>query len=109
MSESGAVPVSAEALVLDRISGGQSNPTFFATIGATRLVVRKKPAGEVLPSAHAVDREYRVLAALAATDVPVPRTILFCDDPSVVGTPFYVMQRLEGRVFHDSVLARKLR
>jgi aminoglycoside phosphotransferase (APT) family kinase protein len=98
------VPGASGALVLERISGGQSNPTFFATIGTTRLVVRKKPAGEVLPSAHAVDREYRVMAALAATGVPVPRTVLFCDDLSVVGTPFYVMQRLEGRVFHDAAL-----
>jgi aminoglycoside phosphotransferase (APT) family kinase protein len=92
------------AFTLERISGGQSNPTFFATLGATRMVVRKKPAGEVLPSAHAVDREYRAMSALAATDVPVPRTILFCDDASVVGTPFYVMQRLDGRVFHDAAL-----
>lgn len=89
---------------IERIGGGQSNPTFFVTIGARRLVVRKKPTGEVLPSAHAVDREYRVITALAATDVPVPRTVLFCDDISVTGTPFYVMERLEGRVFHDAAL-----
>jgi aminoglycoside phosphotransferase (APT) family kinase protein len=84
--------------------GGQSNPTFFASLGDSRLVVRKKPAGQVLPSAHAVDREFRVISALATTAVPVPRALLFCDDTSVVGTPFYVMQRLDGRVFHDAAL-----
>lgn len=89
---------------LERVSGGQSNPTFFATLGERRLVVRKKPAGETLPSAHAVDREYRAIRALAATDVPVPRAVLFCDDPGVIGTPFYVMERLDGRVFHDATL-----
>lgn len=93
-----------DTLTLERISGGQSNPTFFATLGARRLVLRKKPAGAVLPSAHAVDREYRVIAALAATPVPVPRTVLYCDDTSIVGTPFYVMERLDGRVFHDAAL-----
>jgi aminoglycoside phosphotransferase (APT) family kinase protein len=87
-----------------RISGGQSNPTYFVTVGERRLVMRKKPSGKVLSSAHAVDREYRVLTALASTDVPVPKTVLYCDDPSVIGTPFYVMDRLEGRVFSDASL-----
>jgi aminoglycoside phosphotransferase (APT) family kinase protein len=68
------------------------------------MVLRKKPAGETLPSAHAVDREHRVLSALAATDVPAPKTIRYCDDLSVVGTPFYLMERLDGRVFHDASL-----
>ena len=94
----------AGAFSLRRVAGGQSNPTFFATLGARRMVLRKKPAGAVLPSAHAVDREYRVISALAATDVPVPRAILYCDDASVVGTPFYLMERLEGRVFHTADL-----
>ncbi len=98
------LPDTSGAFALERISGGQSNPTFFATLGGTRLVVRKKPAGDVLPSAHAVDREYRVISALAATDVPVPRAVLFCDDTSIVGTPFYAMERLDGRVFHDAAL-----
>jgi aminoglycoside phosphotransferase (APT) family kinase protein len=68
------------------------------------MVLRKKPAGETLPSAHAVDREHRVLAALATTDVPAPKTLLYCDDLSVIGTPFYLMERLDGRVFHDASL-----
>jgi aminoglycoside phosphotransferase (APT) family kinase protein len=91
-------------LQLERIAGGQSNPTYFVTYDDRRLVLRKKPAGEVLPSAHAVDREYRVLTALAATDVPVPRTLLYHEKDDVVGTPFYVMERLEGRVVHDNAL-----
>lgn len=89
---------------IERIVGGQSNPTYFVTLGQRRMVLRKKPVGETLPSAHAVDREHRVLSALSATGVPVPKTILYCDDLSVVGTPFYLMERLEGRVFHDASL-----
>lgn len=98
------LPDARGAFAIERVSGGQSNPTFYVAIGTTQLVMRKKPSGEVLPSAHAVDREYRVISALAATDVPVPRTLLFCDDPAVIGTPFYVMERLDGRVFHDAAL-----
>lgn len=90
--------------LIERIAGGQSNPTYFVTLGQRRMVLRKKPAGETLPSAHAVDREHLVLTALAATDVPVPETILYCDDLSVIGTPFYLMERLDGRVFHDASL-----
>jgi aminoglycoside phosphotransferase (APT) family kinase protein len=89
---------------IERIAGGQSNPTFFVSYADRRLVVRKQPPGVLLPSAHAVDREYRVMTALAATGVPVPRTLVFCDDRAVLGTPFYVMERLEGRVFHDCTL-----
>ncbi len=74
---------------VDRISGGQSNPTFFLTYANRRMVLRKKPAGAVLPSAHAVDREARVLKALAGTAIPVPRVLVFHPDPDVVGTPFY--------------------
>ncbi len=84
---------------VERISGGQSNPTFFVTYANRRMVLRKKPAGAVLPSAHAVDREARVLTALAGTEIPVPRVLVFHAEPDVVGTPFYVMERVEGRVF----------
>ena len=89
---------------LERVAGGQSNPSFFITLGPRRMVMRKKPAGVTLPSAHAGDREYRVLTAVADTDVPAPRTILYSDDESIVGTPFYLMERLAGRVFHDTSL-----
>ena len=89
---------------LERISGGQSNPTYFVTVGNRRLVMRKKPGGVTLRSAHAIDREYRVLKALAETDVPVPRVVIYSDDDGVVGTPFYVMDRLDGRIFADAAL-----
>lgn len=105
----GRVPGGGGALAIERISGGQSNPTYFVTVGATRLVLRKKPSGPILPSAHAVDREYRVLSALAGTDVPVPRPVLYEPDPAVIGTPFYLMERLEGRVFHDCALPEAAR
>ena len=82
-----------------QMGGGQSNPTFVLQTDQGELVLRKQPPGKLLPSAHAVDREFRVLSALADTDVPVPRTFFFCPDPEVIGTPFYVMERLRGRVF----------
>lgn len=89
---------------IDRFSGGQSNPTFKLTGTAGQVVLRKQPPGEILPSAHAVDREFRVMSALADTDVPVPRMLHYCEDRDVIGTPFYVMEFLEGRVFHDCSL-----
>lgn len=94
----------AAPLAIERIAGGQSNPTYFLTAGGRKLVLRKKPAGPVLPSAHAIDREYRVMSALGGTDVAVPRMLRYCDDVNVIGTPFYLMERLDGRVFHDSAL-----
>jgi len=87
---------------LEKISGGQSNPTFFLSFDDRRLVLRKKPAGEGLPSAHAVDREYRVMKALAATALPVPPVLLYHAEPALIGTPFYLMERVEGRVFNDN-------
>lgn len=86
------------------LSGGQSNPTFRVHAGTQRYVLRTKPAGDTLPGAHAIDREYRVMAALQATDVPVPRVHTYCDDPEVIGTPFYVMDWLDGRVLVDQSL-----
>ena len=93
------------AMAITRVAGGQSNPTFFVTFGERRLVLRKRPAGTLLPSAHAVDREFRVLDALSRhTAIPVPRPLLFHAGEEVVGTAFYVMERVEGRVFHQSAL-----
>jgi len=89
---------------LQRIGGGQSNPTWFVDWGDARLVLRKKPEGPILPGAHAVEREFRVLRALQDTDVPVPRALWLEEDPAILGTPFYVMERLEGRVFDDTTL-----
>lgn len=90
---------------LDRIGGGQSNPSFFLDWGARRFVLRKQPAGPILKGAHAIDREYRVLAALTPTAVPVPPPVLFHAEPALLGTPFYLMERVEGRIFTDTTLA----
>lgn len=89
---------------LRQMRGGQSNPTFLVVTDRGEYVLRKQPPGELLPSAHAVDREYRVMEALRETDVPVPRAILFCDDRSILGTPFYLMERLRGRIFWEPTL-----
>jgi len=91
-----------------QIKGGASNPTFLLTTkdgGTTkRYVLRKKPPGQLLQSAHQVDREYRVMKALAGTGVPVPRMRHLCNDDKPIGTPFYVMDYLEGRIFRDATL-----
>tara|TARA_Y100000588_G_scaffold382662_1_gene470579 strand:- start:24855 stop:25898 length:1044 start_codon:yes stop_codon:yes gene_type:complete len=84
-----------------QFSGGQSNPTFAISTKDGKYVVRKKPPGKLLPSAHAVDREYRVMKALGAMGVPVPQLYLLCEDESIIGTSFYVMDYLAGRVFRD--------
>ncbi len=94
----------SSAFRLERISGGQSNPTYFVTHGTRRMVLRKKPQGPILPGAHAIEREYRVLEALHPTGVPVPPPILFHHDAAVIGTPFYLMERVDGRVFSNAAL-----
>ncbi len=82
--------------------GGMSNPTFMLTDGAgKRYVLRKKPPGNLLPSAHAVDREFKVISALAATDVPVARAYALCEDETVIGQAFYIMEFVNGRVFRN--------
>lgn len=86
------------------LAGGQSNPTYRLDAGRNRWVLRRKPIGTLLASAHAVDREYRVMRALAQTDVPVPRMHALCMDESVIGSSFYVMDYLDGRVFIDPSL-----
>ena len=96
--------IGAQALKVTRLTGGQSNPTFRVNAGDRAYVLRKKPAGHLLPSAHAVDREYRVIGALRGSDVPVPEVFFYSDDASVVGTPFYVMEFLDGRVWSDQSL-----
>lgn len=82
---------------------GQSNPTYFLTDveKGRNYVLRKKPPGKLLPSAHAVDREYRIIEALGKTDVPVPDVHLLCQDESIIGTPFYVMAHVKGRIFRN--------
>jgi len=96
-------PFSGE-VVVEQFQGGQSNPTYRVTAGDRRYVLRRKPPGPLLPSAHAVDREFRVMTALAGTGVPVPKMHALCDDASVIGTPFYVMEYIEGRVLWDPTL-----
>ena len=89
---------------IQQFEAGQSNPTFLLNTQDSAFVLRKKPPGQLLPSAHQIEREYRIYRALAGTDVPVPRTHLLCDDESIIGTPFYVMDYLQGRVFADAGL-----
>jgi aminoglycoside phosphotransferase (APT) family kinase protein len=98
------VPGFTGPLDVRQFAGGQSNPTFFLKAGGRGYVLRKKPPGKLLPSAHAVDREYRVLAALSKTDVPVPRVHLLCEDDAVIGQAFYLMDWVEGRIFRDPTL-----
>jgi acyl-CoA dehydrogenase len=89
---------------LSQLTGGQSNPTYKISDGKVHYVLRKKPSGVLLPSAHAVDREYRVMKALASTDVPVPQMLAYCEDESIIGTAFFIMEYLDGRVFVDQSL-----
>jgi aminoglycoside phosphotransferase (APT) family kinase protein len=91
-------------LEVEQFKGGQSNPTFRLTVGGRRYVLRRKPPGVLLPSAHAVDREFRVISALAGTEVPVARAHVLCEDPTVIGSAFYVMDCVEGRVLWDPTL-----
>ena len=100
----GKIPDFEGEVTAEKFAGGQSNPTFKISAGEQQYVLRRKPPGELLASAHAVDREFRVISALADTDVPVPKTFLLCEDDEVVGSMFYLMEYLEGRVFWDPTL-----
>ena len=92
-------PLSAE-----RFEGGQSNPTYKLVAATGTYVLRRKPLGHLLPSAHAVDREYRVMRSLTHTAVPVPRVYALCEDDAIIGSTFYVMEFLDGRIFWDQRL-----
>jgi aminoglycoside phosphotransferase (APT) family kinase protein len=92
-----------EDIAIRRHQAGHSNETFFVTRGSEELVLRRPPRGAFLPSAHDVEREYRVLTALKETPVRVPRTVLTCEDESVIGAPFYVMERVHGYVIRDEL------
>ncbi|KAA1194237.1 phosphotransferase [Pseudohalioglobus sediminis] len=98
------IPGFAGTLTAEKFAGGQSNPTFKLTAGNQHYVLRRKPPGELLKSAHAVDREFRVISALRDTEVPVPQTYVLCEDESVIGSMFYVMEYLEGRILWDPTL-----
>jgi aminoglycoside phosphotransferase (APT) family kinase protein len=95
-------------LTVRQFQGGQSNPTFQLVTPARKYVLRKKPPGALLASAHQVDREYTVMKALADTPVPVPHMHALCEDDEVIGTAFYVMEHLEGRVFRDPTLPEQM-
>jgi aminoglycoside phosphotransferase (APT) family kinase protein len=88
-------------VAIRQFKGGQSNPTYLVETPARRYVLRRKPPGKLLPSAHAVDREFRVITALSVQGFPVARPLHYCDDASIVGTPFYLMDFVEGRVFWE--------
>ena len=100
----GHIPEFKGQLKAEKFAGGQSNPTFKVTAGENQYVLRRKPPGELLASAHAVDREFKVISALANTEVPVPKTYVLCEDDNIVGSMFYLMEYLEGRVFWDPTL-----
>ena len=89
-------------LDIEQFRGGQSNPTYKLITPARSYVLRRKPPGKLLPGAHAVDREYRVITALGAQVFPVARTYGLCLDEAVIGTPFYVMEMVEGRIFWEA-------
>ena len=89
---------------LRKFGFGQSNPTYLLRATSGDYVLRRKPFGTLLPKAHAIEREFRVLAALKDGDVPVPRVRAFCDDPTLLGAEFYVMDYVEGRIFYDQRL-----
>jgi aminoglycoside phosphotransferase (APT) family kinase protein len=89
---------------LRQFQGGQSNPTFLLETAAQKYVLRKKPPGRLLASAHQIDREYRIQQALRGTDVPVAPLRLYCADPAIIGTEFYIMDFLPGRVFGDVLM-----
>jgi len=91
-------------LQIEQFKGGQSNPTYRVTAGGRRYVLRRKPPGKLLPSAHAVEREFRVIQALHGAGFPVARPYLLCEDESVAGTAFYLMDCVEGRVLWDQSL-----
>eukprot|EP00891_Asterochloris_glomerata_P001698 jgi/Astpho2/1698/fgenesh1_pm.00032_%23_14_t len=97
-------PQNCQSLQVEQFSHGQSNPTYLIKAADAKYVLRKKPPGRVLASAHAVEREFRVLAALRNTHVPVPAALCLCEDTSVLGTPFYVMSHVQGRIFEDPSL-----
>src|SRR5271170_1572765 len=101
---SSALPDFRGPLTARQFPHGQSNPTYLVQSSSGRYVLRRKPPGVLLPSAHAVDREFRVMRALEATPVPVPRVYTLCEDDSVIGSAFYVMEFLDGRIFWEQRL-----
>jgi len=100
-----AIPELSGGFEVSKFTGGQSNPTYLLQTAGSRFVLRRKPPGKVLLSAHAIDREARVMSAIAPTGFPVPTVVHECSDPEVIGSRFYVMSYLDGRIFWDPRLA----
>ena len=101
------VPSAGKIDKVVQFKGGQSNPTYKISSTNQVFVLRRKPPGILLPSAHAVDREYKVITALQNTEVPVPKTYGLCEDADIIGTPFFVMDFLDGTVYWDLLLSEK--
>ena len=102
---SAVIPELESRVEVSKFTGGQSNPTYLIEGAGKRLVLRRKPPGTVLSSAHAIDREARVMSAVASAGFPVPEVIHECSDPSIIGSPFYLMSYLDGRIFWNPLLA----
>src|SRR5260370_16349624 len=98
------LPDCSAPLTVHQFKGGQSNPTYLLQTPGRRYVLRRKPPGKLLPSAHAVDREFRVISALYRQDFPVPEPVVYCEDPEVVGAGFFVMSYVDGRIFWEAHL-----
>lgn len=92
------------SIKVEKFRGGQSNPTYLITTPKNKYVLRRKPPGKLLPSAHAIEREYKVMTALYRANFPAPKTYALCEDPGVIGTPFFIMDFVEGRIFWDASL-----
>src|SRR5262245_19198314 len=95
------IPGFREPATTEQFKGGQSNPTYLITSPSGRYVLRRKPSGKLLPSAHAIEREYRVTLALAGQGFPVARPLHYCADDRIIGTEFFVMEHVVGRVFWE--------
>jgi len=100
----GLAPLLGGPVQIDPVGSGQSNPTWFVKTQGRQLVLRKKPSGTTLSSAHAIDREFRVLTALQESGLPLPRPVHYESDPALIGTPFYLMERLPGTVSDQTAL-----
>ena len=98
------LPQTGELKEISKFGTGQSNPTYLLITSNGKYVLRKKPPGKLLPSAHAVDREYRIIKALEKTSVPVPRTLMLCKNEEVIGTIFYLMDHVDGKIHWDPTL-----
>lgn len=98
------IGIDPQTLAVRQFQGGQSNPTYLLEAGGKSYVLRRRPPGVLLASAHAVDREFRALNALSKAGIPVPRPLVYCDDPDVAGSAFYVMEHVAGRIFFDNAM-----